>query len=648
MTLSEFLENNHERTQLPSIDPLYNAFIESRTGMPSEDMIADGEPTVRSPSMGEVNISAILGILNDKAASRNFTMETLKHNTVVNPEAMLDSLSIINNEKPNPIAKAHLALLNSAETKAQKLYNKVSQDLSRSVHNEGEALHKDEQSNIKGTGLAVDGFSGGAYKPEKTNRGLIANLGTMAAGADVSETLGEAFRKVHLRNYYKYMETSALRPKIIGKAAADNTVRDLLNARLKGVSEEQAATGSFLTSYGLSQAEYKSLMTNDKIISSQGSIGSTSGSIYSTSTELSYGMVAKRDTLIDSGRFTKDLAGTAWADPKNQGISVPNTKGKVLFNISSFAADPAHMPFFREQMLSLGNEVTYANAFADFKYVSTNGFDIKIINNNSHANRHKRASWTFSNDKSRGDSTKTAVSMLAHRFPDFMGNMSYVFFTENVDQSLNSVTQDLINIEPARVTDINVKMPDMKIESIPYLSRTIPVLSNSIAMSHQGSIKIRMDENLSIWQKINAAAGMVLESHQTTGFDDMNKYRLNNNFDDVRKTNMFRNSSTQIVRITGKPILTNSTDLYVAYELITGFLPLDKPTDPSTPYAKDLINYQHDGTNNLYSRYFVFRDVRFLGSPEIELSKESDVTELSFNFTFKRIDEEEYGHNYDS
>jgi hypothetical protein len=208
--------------------------------------------------------------------------------------------------------------------------------------------------------------------------------------------------------------------------------------------------------------------------------------------------------------------------------------------------------------------------------------------------------------------------------------------------------QNLIDIEPARVLDISVKMPEMKIEQLDFVNRTIAVLSNSINMSHQASIKIRLDENLNVYRRIFASAGLLFED-QGTGDIGTNDGQIRNQLNQKGNAMVLRNTPAKMASISSiSGGIALETDLYVAYNLITNFLPLENPTDASTPYSKDVINYKHANNNDLYSRYFIFRGVQFLGVPELTLSKETTTTDMSFNFTFKSIDEAEYGHSYDA
>ena len=654
MTLSQFLENKKERTQLPSKTPLNISY--ERNQLPDTEPIGVNINST-DRSIGYTDTDTILSMLNDTVASRNFVLTTLVKSQTVSPNTMLNNMDAIISQDGDPKAKALQKLARSLEKKDVLVTNKAIGDLGILLENQSQKLYYDDMDNIKGTGLAVDGFSGGPHKSNKSELGLVPNKGTMSAGGPVDN---EAFRKAHLRNYWKYAEGNPLRAPAKAPSAASNDFKDLLNKRLRGVSKEQAAKGSFLTGYGLSAKEFSELMLNDKIEHTTNGKNSSIDNLNS----LLYGMEAKRDMIIDSGRFSYDASSQKWQTNVYASNSLgyghlwspyerSNYFGKVIFNLSSYGADPARTPYFRKQILSLGNEVTFANLAFDPKYVTTNGFSIKLINSDSNTKGRPHADWVF-DDKSRGNSKKTPIAVIAHRYPDFMGNMSYVFFSTSESVPINNINgirfceQNLIDIEPARVLDISVKMPEMKIEQLDFVNRTIAVLSNSINMSHQASIKIRLDENLNVYRRIFASAGLLFED-QGTGDIGTNDGQIRNQLNQKGNAMVLRNTPAKMASISSiSGGVALETDLYVAYNLITNFLPLENPTDASTPYSKDVINYKHANNNDLYSRYFIFRGVQFLGVPELTLSKETTTTDMSFNFTFKSIDEAEYGHSYDA
>jgi hypothetical protein len=609
MTLSEFLEQKKERTQLPSKDSK-DLSLYAHSSINIEE---PQEININSDAhLGTMNLKAIISMIKNKSAVKNFDIVI-----------------------ENPLRDSYLERIGG---KGVSKYEPKMTSISLSANGTlltqtSSAIRQYEQQNIEGSGLAVDMFGGGMSSAIENELGLISNKGTLKAGNTLSDEDKEKFRKVHLRNYWQYKESEAIKPKT-GTSSLSSKYADLLNNRLRGATKEQAATGSFLTGYGLTNKEYHELMTNDAI---SNNIASNKHSLLNPIDAIVYGMESKRDIIIDSGRFSNNINNTSWTDTKSKVLhtNFGNSKGLVIFNISSFAADPAHTPFFRKQILSLGSEVTFNNLFVDQKYVTQNSFDIKLINNDSHMSDNKHARWVWQ-DSTRGQSAATPIQALMHRYPDFMGNMSYVFFSTPKVGGV-SISTDMMDIEPARIVDISVKMPSLKTESIDFVNRTIPVISNAINMNHQGSIKVRIDENLKIWRKMLEASGIILNNQRLVQVSK-NPEGYTESIQSLSPVTVLRRSNSANNEL--------EVDLYVGYNLVTNFIPIANYTDPSTPYSKKVINYQHDNTNNLYARYYIFKNIRFLGVPEIEFSKDGSKVELNFDFTFKRIDEEESGLAY--
>ena len=661
MTLSEFLEKKKEREQLPQKDaPIY--IYSKREQLPSTE-VNTVEPNSTSPVVGQANTAVILGMLADTVATRNFNLTTLTNseaheqafmNSDINALLMQGKYAKMNNVRElinstNRRKDGDKTIWSPKDVKTDSQSIQTLATVNSIAANE---RLKTEQKNIKGTGLAVDGFSGGPQRNElpvdvsgiKTN--IIGNIGTMKEGSALSDSDRAALRKVHLRNYWKYEGSQVLSPKEPGRPSISNAYRDLLNKRLTGVrtSVDNPLTGSFLTGYGLSREEYKSLMENDSI---NPLINTGKKSLEGAMAAVAFGMESKRDTIIDTGRFSYSSSTSKYTQhipfvvdgtPINMSNSV---NGSVLFNISSFGADPAHTPFFRKQLIALGNEVTTMNLVADRNYVHRKSFNIKFINLDSNSSARPQAHWKRSNSL-LGDSGKTPISVIANRFPDFMSNMHYVFLTRK-----NSDNNNLVDIMPARIVDITVKMPEAKVNTIDFVNRQISTISASVTMSHIASIKVRLDENLSIWKEVMAASGILLKDFSANAFNNKrdlkNQYSENNHF----KGNItaLRNGLNQAVTEDGTKVSLD-LDLYIAYNIVNNFIPIKNPTDPSTPFSKSVINYQHDNSDKQYSRYYIFTGVKFLGVPELELAKDSEQVEMSFEFTFKNIEEADYGHQY--
>ena len=111
----------------------------------------------------------------------------------------------------------------SLEKVDAKFADKSLKTLSLLLSEESSGLYNKEASNIKGSGLAVDGFQGGKSSRDRTSLGVTPNRGTMAAGAPIDN---EAFRKVHLRNYWKFQEDKPLRPPAFTQRSTSNAYKD--------------------------------------------------------------------------------------------------------------------------------------------------------------------------------------------------------------------------------------------------------------------------------------------------------------------------------------------------------------------------------------------------------------------------------------
>lgn len=648
MTLSEFLETKRARTQLPSEAPLD---IER----PNIQKIDKDAPTINfteivSPEISRPDQNSLLNMLTESASNKNFNMKTLSNNKTIIPNFGLDAYAYAGIEK----GLSNLLPKTDELNKNVDNNNRLAKLRGLMLVKEAADMSKTQLDNIKNTGLALDGFEGSAYVHTKTElEALTENKGTMAKGApktvvdgkdssgnDKSVPIAEVLRKVHLRNYWSIATEGSLSNKsqLIpdGAPAMNMKYRELLNKRLKGVTKpkdddtegQKNWKGSFLTGYGLSAEQYKELILNDSVVSNENDFW---GSIGNAFEKVGLGMDTKRDGLIDSGRFSYfgDAKAHRWTSLYGGGSSSllsGNANLNITFNISTFSADPARMPFFRRQVISLGNEVNYGNAYFDLNYVSTNNFEMRYINakdNESWYDTSKRFGWKFNgSQETRGDSTGTPTSMLMHRFPDLMGNMSYVYIiNDDIEHS-----GDKIDIDPVRILDISVKMPELKTESIAFTNRQISVLSNSVNMSHQGNIKIRVDQELNSYMKILEHMGI-----EFTGLGNAHTTFLHN------AVSMYSKSDS---------IKSAKMDLVVSYALAKGFLPLSHANDPSRPYDKDVVNYQHDDSDNIYSRYYIFKNVKFIGVPELEFAKDGEKIEASFDFVFRNIEEADTGLAY--
>lgn len=492
-----------------------------------------------------------------------------------------------------------------------------------------------EEEEIKSHGLYLNGFNTRGPLVHENHFGLTSTSMIPASGKKYSDKEKEALRKLKLKTFWNMPpSTNARNAPNSGTefearqklAAVDHSYRDLLKKRLHGgiISGKTNPISGF----GLSHAEYKELMTNDSLFDDL----QTNNSLLSMESSWSrFGTPYKRDGIIDSGRFsTKGMLITPpvpYESSHKFGLTALGAKVSVNMNLSSFSASPMRSPNYRRQILNLGNEIDQINTFFDPKLTSTINYNIKYINstevNRAYLNKHNN--WK-SQDPNKGEFKRSPIAILSQRFPDFASNMFSVIFSRNIGKyrSPDYYSFDIDNFM-ARIQGIDVELPALKETTVPFLNRNIAVIENKVNLSHTANLQVRVDQCLGLIKAIYDQAQV--------------EYR-DKNFLNSKEINM-----PNSVYTTYKD---DPLTLYVHYELVNSFLPLRKHSDPSIPYDKDVINYQHNETTNTYERIYIFTDVRFLGLDSgLDLAKDGETLEVSLPFTFKEIKEEVVGHKLD-
>lgn len=172
----------------------------------------------------------------------------------------------------------------------------------------------------------------------------------------------------------------------------------------------------------------------------------------------------------------------------------------------------------------------------------------------------------------------------------------------------------------SRINSIQLKMPALKSNTIHFMSRSVPMIENSINMGHTAALTVRLDECLSIVKSIYDKSSLT--------------YRPMQGENSIASANRLLRSN-----------ITPEVDIIVHYELISGLMPVENFDDPSTPYRENLIFKQRDSKEGFYSRLFVFEKVKFLGiDSTIDLEKDGEVMEVTLPFTFLKLTEDITGH----
>lgn len=494
--------------------------------------------------------------------------------------------------------------------------------------------------------------------------------------------------KTHLRNYWKINAGSnATGAAFYGlgnmQTTSDNGYRQRLMDRLKGISgsdADKSNSKNFLAGPGVDTDTYMTNMGVGDLMSlgglKLGSWQSTGGlpqSVLNDVDALRYGTPEKRDLIIDTGRFK---ATTEKLEDKSHPEMGPKRRAYVLMR-SSFATDAMRTPFYRRQMLALGNEVNLLNAFVDVDRVTKTNYKISYINedaggqSSNKPKSSKHAAWAIKGDSGTlFDNSTTSIGKLLRRMPDFMSNMYNVYFTiaDNVvvsgDSSLynrldtKSYTSKYIkkevtleeslkkyfnpdmffsNVLAARCTGIQIKLPELKANSLSVLGRKVAYIDSNIIFSREGSISLRLDETFDIYKGILSQAGVEYR------FD-----KKQNLLDDAEKENLFINKiAPQYTIFDNINNINNSIrqlDIHVRYDMVNSMVPSENLASASYPMGNSGPRvFSPDGTES-YFREFVFTNVKFLGASDFELSKDSDVTEMSFPFIYTDIYEVISGH----
>ena len=528
-------------------------------------------------------------------------------------------------------------------------------------------------------------FANTAFNPKKEN-------GTV----DIAEK--EKNFKTHLRNYWKIAGTGNAATGSIAyglgnmQVSPDNKYRERLIARLSGVSdsdEQKVSSKNFLAGPGVDTATYLENMGVGDLMSIGGlkieeswqNHGNLPQSVLNDIDSLRYGTPEKRDLIIDSGRFIKNEGNIKTLKDDSHPEMGPQRRTYVLMR-SSFAADAIRTPFYRRQMLALGNEVTMLNAFVDADRVSHINYRIGFIDegadgtwsNNPRSSKH--ALWQVKDNKNMVFSSRdTPIGKLNMRFPDFMGNMYNVYFTVggktvtsgdgkgklytkeatsymptggkatvNLDDAVkNYFNPDMFfsSVFAARCTGIQVKLPELKANSLPVLGRKVAYIDSNIIFSREGSLTIRLDETLDIYKGILSQAGVEYRMDKKINiFDNAGEVlRINNimpqyNIFDNKRGEAESNSSMRL-------------DIHIRYDMVNSMVPTEELDGGSQPFGPNGPKVYSPNGKDPYYREFVFTNVKFLGASDLELSKDSDIVEMSFPFVYADLYEAISGHAID-
>lgn len=601
-------------------------------------------------------------------------MTTIKD--IINSRTIENTLYKITTYTENKVLTNSILLGQSDKTVEGQFSEKTIDDKLHHLYNNFNLEeHKIEQRNIDDeSGI----FAKTAFNPKNSETGRV----------DQAEK--EKKYKTHLRNYWKINAGSnSTGAAFYGlgnmQTTPDNGYRQRLIDRLKGVSgsdADKSNSKNFLAGPGVDTDTYMTNMGVGDLMSLGGlklgswqSSGGLPQSVLNDVDALRYGTPEKRDIIIDTGRFK---ATTEKLEDETHPEMGPKRRVYVLMR-SSFAADAMRIPFYRRQMLALGNEVNLLNAFVDADRVTKTSYKIGYINEDAggqSANtpkNSKHAAWVIKSDsETLFDNSTTSIGKLLRRMPDFMSNMYNVYFTiaNNVVVSgdgkaslynkLNtkSYTSKYIkkeitleeslkkyfnpdmffsNVLAARCTGIQIKLPELKANSLPVLGRKVAYIDSNIIFSREGSISLRLDETFDIYKGILSQAGVEYR------FD-----KKQNLLDDAGKENLFINKvAPQYTIFDNINNINNSIrqlDIHVRYDMVNSMVPSESLTSASYPMGSSGPRvFSPDGTKP-YFREFVFTNVKFLGASDFELSKDSDVTEMSFPFIYTDIYEVISGH----
>lgn len=508
----------------------------------------------------------------------------------------------------------------------------------------------------------------------------------------VDQAKKEQAYKTHLRNYWKLTAgNNSSGAAFYGfgnmQTTADNGYRQRLIDRLAGVSDSDknvSDSKNFLAGPGVDTETYMTNMGVGDLMSlgglKLGSWQSTGGlpqTVLNDVDALRYGTPEKKDLIIDSGRFKANSL-----ESKTISYDLPETGPKrriYALMRSSFGADAMRTPHYRRQMLALGNEVNLLNAFVDADRITKTSYRIGFIDegNGSSARADtprssKHAAWAIKNgDKVLWSNSSTAIGKLLRRMPDFMGNMYNVYFTlgnkvvtsgdgkaglydrENSKNYKNKYIKNEIKLEDslkryfnpdmffsnvfaARCTGIQVKLPELKANSMPVLGRKVAYIDSNIIFSREGAISIRLDETFDIYKGILSQAGVEYRfEKQRNLLNDTENYFINK----VSSQYTIMDSLNEQVNNSNRQL-----DIHVRYDMVNSMVPTDKLEKSFFPVTDGPAAFSPSGKAP-YFREFVFTNVKFLGAGDLELSKDSDITEMSFPFIYADIYEVISGHD---
>ena len=193
------------------------------------------------------------------------------------------------------------------------------------------------------------------------------------------------------------------------------------------------------------------------------------------------------------------------------------------------------------------------------------------------------------------------------------------------------------NVLAARCTGIQIKLPELKANSLPVLGRKVAYIDSNIVFSREGSISLRLDETFDIYKGILSQAGVEYR------FD-----KKQNLLDGAKQENLFINKAapqyTIFDEVNNISNANRQLDIHVRYDMVNSMVPSESLESASYPMGSSGPRVFSPSGKNPYFREFVFTNVKFLGVSDLELAKDSDVTEMSFPFIYTDIYEVISGH----
>ncbi len=142
----------------------------------------------------------------------------------------------------------------------------------------------------------------------------------------------------------------------------------------------------------------------------------------------------------------------------------------------------------------------------------------------------------------------TPLGIIKYRMPDFMSNMYNVYITVGVDEkslvetsgnikykghsvSIEELISKYFNknyfskeVIATRCTGVQIKMPELKSNSIGFLGRKVAYIQSDINFNREASLTLRLDETLDIYKGMLSASGVDYISELDLGIDELKRH----------------------------------------------------------------------------------------------------------------------------